>query len=68
MKNVFYNLKETLFFQDGNFVEEDVLLKILEDCSSGFVKLETVGEHGVKRIFWTKKEDLKVNKNNKYGE
>jgi hypothetical protein len=68
MKNVFYNLRKELFFQDGNSVGEDVLLKILDSCSGGSVKLETVGEHNVKRIFWTKKEDLKINKNNKNGE
>ena len=68
MKNVFYNLKEALVFQDGNSVEEDVLLKIMEVDSNDMVKLETVGEHNVKRIFWTKKENLKINKNNKDGE
>jgi hypothetical protein len=63
MSKKFYNLKEELFFQDGNTVNEEVSLKILEEDKDGYVKMETVEEHNVKRIFWCKKEMITLKKN-----
>tara|TARA_R110001592_G_scaffold92035_7_gene268757 strand:- start:3410 stop:3592 length:183 start_codon:yes stop_codon:yes gene_type:complete len=54
-----YKLKEEFFFEDGNSVSSDVLLKELEeDLSSNMVKIETVSESDVKRIFWANKDNL----------
>ena len=63
MSKKFYNLKEELFFQDGNTVNEEVSLKILEEDKDGYVKMETVEEHNVKIIFWCKKEMITLKKN-----
>tara|TARA_Y100000389_G_C17408194_1_gene489287 strand:+ start:481 stop:669 length:189 start_codon:yes stop_codon:yes gene_type:complete len=57
-----YKLKKEVFFEDGNSVGKSEVLHILsEDLELGMVKLETISEdiQNVKKIFWTKKENLK---------
>ena len=57
-----YKLKKEVFFEDGNSVSKSEVLHILsEDLELGMVKLETISEdiQNVKKIFWTKKENLK---------
>lgn len=54
-----YKLKEEVFFEDGNSISIDIVLKELEqDLLKNMIKLETVSEHNVKRIFWANKENL----------
>jgi len=54
-----YKLKEEIFFEDGNSISTDVLLREVEkDLSKNMVKLETVSEQNVIRIFWANKENL----------
>lgn len=54
-----YKLKEELFFEDGNSISTDIVLKELEqDFSQNMIKLETLSEYNVKRIFWANKENL----------
>jgi hypothetical protein len=58
-----YRLKKPFQLQDGNSIDINVDLKKVEEDSDGYIKLETIGEHKVKRVFWAKKDDLKKLKN-----
>jgi hypothetical protein len=55
-----YTLKEEVFFEDGNSISKDVILRELEqDLSHNMIKLETMYESNVKRVFWADKKNLK---------
>ena len=57
-----YKLKKEVLFEDGNSVNNSEVLHILtEDLELGMVKVETISEdtQNIKKIFWTKKENLK---------
>tara|TARA_B100000900_G_C20591440_1_gene721774 strand:+ start:2556 stop:2744 length:189 start_codon:yes stop_codon:yes gene_type:complete len=57
-----YKLIKEVLFEDGNSVDQSEVLNILtEDLELGMVKLETIsdGTQNIKKIFWTKKENLK---------
>ena len=50
-----YKLKKEIFFEDGNSISKNVILRELEqDLSHNMIKLETVHESNVKvkRVFW----------------
>lgn len=56
-KGIFF-LKKKKKFEDGNFVDTDVEIKIkLHDESDDLLKVES-SENDVKRIFWIKREEL----------
>jgi len=57
-----YKLKKEIFFEDGNSISKNVILRELEqDLSHNMIKLETVHESNVKvkRVFWANKDNLK---------
>lgn len=55
-----YTLKKEIFFEDGNSISTDIILRQIKiDSRKKIVKLETISEHNVKRIFWADKENLK---------
>lgn len=55
-----YQLIEEVVFEDGNSVSKGVVLKeIEEDAESNMLKLETVSDDNVKKIFWADKKILK---------
>lgn len=54
-----YYLKEEISFKDGNSVGTDITIKIISPIlSEGWIKVETSGEHDMKRVFWVKEDDL----------
>jgi hypothetical protein len=55
-----YKLKKEIFFEDGNSISENVTLREIEqDLSHNMIKLETMYESNVKRVFWVNKDNLK---------
>lgn len=55
-----YQLIEEVVFEDGNSVPKGMMLKkIEEDAESNMLKLETVSDDNVKKIFWADKKNLK---------
>lgn len=55
-----YKLKKEIFFEDGNSISKNVILRELEqDLSHNMIKLETMHESNVKRVFWVNKDNLK---------
>jgi hypothetical protein len=54
-----YYLKKTKHFKDGNFVDINVKLKMLQITEDNWIQLETIEEENIKQVFWTKQEDLK---------
>jgi hypothetical protein len=54
-----YYLKKIKHFKDGNFVDINVKLKMLQITEDKWIQLETVEEEKVTQVFWVKQEDLK---------
>lgn len=55
-----YQLIEEIVFEDGNSVPKGMVLReIEEDIESNMLKLETVSDDNIKKIFWADKKNLK---------
>ena len=55
-----YKLKKEVFFEDGNSVSENTILKEIEiDYLENMIKLETLSDDNIKRVFWANKDNLK---------
>jgi|TARA_R110000803_G_scaffold115495_1_gene184015 hypothetical protein len=62
---MYYKLLKEICFKDNNCVDKDSKLLELERDSEDMIKVETVGEYNIKRVFWVHKNFLKKLEKNK---
>jgi hypothetical protein len=62
---MYYKLLKEIHFKDNNYVDKDSKLLELERDSEDMIKVETIGEHNIKRVFWVHKNCLIKIKENK---
>jgi hypothetical protein len=62
---MYHKLIKEIYFKDNNCVEKDSKLLELERDFEGMVKVSTVEEHNIKRVFWVDEEFLIKFKENK---
>lgn len=54
-----YYLKKIKHFKDGNSVDLNVKLKLLQKTEDKWVQMETFEDENIKQVFWVKEDELK---------
>lgn len=62
---MYYKLIKEIYFKDNNYVEKNSKLLELERDFEGMIKVSTIEEHNIKRVFWVDKKFLIKFKENK---
>ncbi len=62
---MYYKLIKEIYFKDNNYVEENSKVLELERDFEGMIKVSTIEEHNIKRVFWVDEKFLIKFKENK---